>query len=134
MLVKEVSPSWISSSDLEIVIRFAFINLKFETVFLKPFKYINCVVFNLFKVASSSAEREREREEREREKERVWWERVCCIIISRTSHIHIINSNFILFVLLFCSISFWFMIISDLWKKEMFVTSKAQSCKLKSYQ
>ena len=130
MLVKEVSPSWISSSDLEIVIRFAFINLKFETV--KPFKYINCVVFNLFKVASSSAEREKR--EREREKERVWWERVCCIIISRTSHIHIINFNFILFVLLFCSILFWFMIISDLWKKEMFVTSKAQSCKLKSYQ
>ena len=36
---------------------------------VKPFLYLNCVVFSLFKVTSSSAERERERE-REREKER----------------------------------------------------------------
>ena len=72
---------------------------------VKPFLYLNCVVFSLFKVTSSSAERERERErekERDRDRDRdgdrdrqterdgVW-----CIIIS-----------FILFVLLFCSISF----------------------------
>ena len=70
---------------------------------MKPFLYLNCVVFSLFKVTSSSAEREREREkERDRDRDRdgdrdrqterdgVW-----CIIIS-----------FILFVLLFCSISF----------------------------
>ena len=29
---------------------------------MKPFLYLNCVVFSLFKVTSSSAERERERE------------------------------------------------------------------------
>ena len=70
---------------------------------MKPFLYLNCVVFSLFKVTSSSAERERERErEREKKKEtetetETETERdgVWCIIIS-----------FILFVLLFCSISF----------------------------
>ena len=49
--------------------KIAFINLKFKTVFLKPFTYINCVVFSLFKVASSSAEREKRERERRRERE-----------------------------------------------------------------
>ena len=38
---------------------------------MKPFLYLNCVVFSLFKVTSSSAERERERErERKRKRQR----------------------------------------------------------------
>ena len=49
--------------------KIAFINLKFKTVFLKPFTYINCVVFSLFKEASSSAEREKRERERRRERE-----------------------------------------------------------------
>ena len=55
--------------------KIAFINLKFKTVFLKPFTYINCVVFSLFKVASSSAEREKRERERRREREREYGER-----------------------------------------------------------
>ena len=36
---------------------------------MKPFLYLNCVVFSLFKVTSSSAERERERK-RKRQRQR----------------------------------------------------------------
>ena len=84
---------------------------------VKPFLY---VVFSLFKVTSSSAERERQRQtDRERQTDRdreiqrqIERDGVWCIIISRTSHIHIVNFSFILFVLLICS-AFYFVLICD---------------------
>ena len=76
--------------------KIAFINLKFKTVFLKPFTYINCVVFSLFKVASSSAERQK----REREREREYGEREYGVLSSAELAISILSISISFY--LFC--------------------------------
>ena len=78
--------------------KIAFINLKFKTVFLKPFTYINCVVFSLFKVASSSAEREKR--ERERRREREYGEREYGVLSSAELAISILSISISFY--LFC--------------------------------
>ena len=80
--------------------KIAFINLKFKTVFLKPFTYINCVVFSLFKVASSSAEREKRERERRRERETEYGEREYGVLSSAELAISILSISISFY--LFC--------------------------------